>query len=313
MERMPTTQHELERQVIKLDYLGLLSDFGLSTKGGIKTSITRAEAIEAMSALDQILRTIEDFNHYSCIDDRLCIGNADNTSHMVRAGQAGGSLAPAITAILAGSKDFVDLSVDDINDQIWKTSENIGNILNVFPSSHTGGCGACVKLPNSSAWIAEGRVSSAVNQFSDFLKAKTNFEVMQFNSDSTDEIVNNAQLLLPKLSGWNPQGFTEQVTQDEPYGVEELNADLSHPYHGHESDVLIILNKPGLSIPRNLIKELGLRGGFVWNIDESVRIANVVAGYQGNHAVDKALMANIAYHFATAGILNEDQHIFYVE
>lgn len=298
---------------LNIAYLGQLQQLGLGTDGGINTNKSFQEINQATLRLREIIGKIEDFSHYSCIDDRFCIGNCGNGAVLLRPGQAGGTLAPTMAALYANSDIATVISNKDPNGLIWDTNSEICKLIEVFFSSHTGGCGAAAKLLKSTETIYSSEsLKKATKTLMLSLHDDSDYGGFAFNDDQYDAIRENAGLLLPTLDEWKPEDFTQKTKDAEPVGVEELEHDDRLPHHGHKSDVIFVIKGGGVSIPRHLIPSIGLSGGFVWNVDESLRTSKLLAGHKGREEANKALMANIAWHLATADSLIENQHLVLV-
>lgn len=272
--------------------LGRLKDFGLGNLDGIPSIYANSTAEELNEIARQDADDLVDVTNtrlFACIDGRKTLKYADGSPSELRLRRVGGSASNLGVALNSGASiiDTLDIENMSIGDLVEAVDEIVGE-----RSSHLGGCGgANGEIDDSILISSDPSAMGAVEAFMSIPEVSTYLEV-GFDEYIAKQITINAEhtARLLKVKGWDGQKYVSGVTSQNPYGVEELAVDESdHRFHGHkEGKVVIVLGD----------KTSAKDDEFVWNLKASKLAAAKLAGQSGGIGYQRAIIADIAKHFA---------------
>lgn len=291
---MQTTAEKLE--VANVTYLGRMEDLGIGNPEGIPSKLADASETELQEfgeMLKQLLSEVTDTTHFGCIDGRCRLCNADGSAPDARLRHVSGTGSNLEIALNAGAS-VADVVADMPLDQAIKVVEDdMTSKTGVKRSAHSGGCGGVNGAVADNEAI--GAKPAILKTTETFMSLPTVQEAtgVEYAEELGEAVRENAPRTAFKLreGGWTGEKYVEGVRKDEPAGLEDLEVDRDHPFHGHAEDAIVfVLGKKTITTP-NL---------FVINLDAIIMNADALSDQRGRDGYIQALIADIAKHIATA-------------
>ena len=304
---------ETEQKVEPAIYVGNLGNLGLGKdQDGISSSLIEEDFNTYATKIASATTNIEDKYHIACIDGRCTICQINGEKEVARSRIAGGILSYDVAAILSDSSLSKSLSDDDSIMDKFAEIEKFANVtLSIAPSSHSGGCGAANGLIDHLRIINSDKIAQSTAAVFDLVG--TDFKT-EFSSNDYDQISTASVQLADELGQqqWSGNDFVSAISNREPSGVEQLDADTEDRYSGHKEQSIILV-KGNKTVSKRKLIELGLGQAFVININLVNDMAVSLSGLQGQSGYSKALHALVSYQLAVAANLcNKNMPIFVV-
>ena len=285
-------------------YLGRLSDFKIGNPNGIPSDLEDASAEELEEYAEkakQALEVVTDEEHYTCIDGRKRLRNADGSQPEVRHSQVGGTGASYGVARNAGASIIDTLHGEPLSRKIDIVEKDVEAKTGVKRSAHLGVCGGVAGEVTDDENIARNPSILNVSEVLVGLPQIQAFTGIAYNQELGDSVRESASETAKELQelNWDGAKYVAGVENDEPRGVEDLEVDDSK-FHGHKERALWIVVSEDKNIGPERLEELGLGEAFVWSIKGSRDMARALAGQRGQEGATQALIANFAKHVAVA-------------
>ncbi len=311
-----TLTHETETKP-KTFYLGTLKDFGLGNPEGIPSSLAEATDAERMEYVDKLVKTVTDVTdlvHFSCIDGRECLCNADGSETEERRHQTGGG-ATVEVAMYSGAALLGTIEGDGtVADVVNRVESELEDATGVKRSAHLGGCGSAGgAIPDAEAVAGNPAIMNATEAVMSHPDV-VGFTNLPYSSKAGEAVREGAGKTAEwlKAGGWDGAKYVEGVKKDEPAGVEDLVA-AHDKFHGHEepATVLVISRSGTKTLSKKKMKEMGVKPPFIVNLDASLEEAEFLGGPAGKEGVTRAFTANVAKHLAVGSRLTHvDSPVF---
>lgn len=291
---MQTTAEKLE--VAKVTYLGRMENLGIGNPEGIPSKLADASETELQEfgeMLKELLVEVTDTAHFGCIDGRCRLCNADGSAPEARLRHVSGTGSNLEIALNAGAS-VTDAAVDmPLEQAITVVEEDMTNKTGVKRSAHSGGCGGVNgAVADNEAIGAKPSILKTTETFMS-LHAVQEATGIEYVGELGEAVRENAPRTAFRLrdGGWTGEKYVEGVREDEPAGLEDLEVDHDHPFHGHAEDAIVfVLGKKTITVP-NL---------FVINLDAIIMNADALSDQRGREGYVQALIAGVAKHIATA-------------
>lgn len=276
-------------------YLGTLGDFGLGNENGIPSRLEGAsnEELEAYGKmLVENLTPVTNRRCLSCIDGRHVVCNHDGTEAEARLRHVGGTASS--TGVAYNSDAPVTKRIDP-NLPLGKKVEAIDDVVaegddGFDPCAHEGICGGANGEVADNRAIAEVPAVLGTAEKLMSVPAVEAYLETSFDADSAERVRHNAAQTADMLEaeGWNGQAYVDGVAKRNPHGVEDLEDDHEHAFHGHKEDaVAFIVGEETLTID----------DVFAVSFESIMRTAKQLA--EGDPVVyRKAVIADLAKHAA---------------
>ena len=298
-------------QEFKQDYtvdivpLGTLDTLHIDAVGKIESEYT-GESIDALAhEYAQTLSPIENNAVLACIDGRRVTQNADGSAYEVRAHQAGGDFAAAVTAILGGSSALPQHHENDTAiAAIYDAGRLTNRLCGLDRSSHLGGCGAANLAPKHLNAISHPAVQEAAIAVLELNKDYFDIDTQRIE-DVVATVVNRATLLSDQLEneGWDGSAYTSRAERKNASGVEVLETADDATHGHHEQAILLIQDELSRTIDERKLNTMGLPDTFVIDLSASKRMAQQLASIRGQEGYTENIAANILWHIAVASQL----------
>lgn len=307
-------------------YVGPLKKLGIGRPDkGFPCDLRNASEQERAAYGQELLKAlvpITDSMHFSCVDDRTRIANADGSVPEIRVRQASGTRMVTSVAMNSSSPLLREAAqqsssesptVAEIEDRMDALFEKI---TGVRKSAHLGGCAKVLGAPQDSKIMSETPAVFGVAKAIMDLPAVRDASGVEYSDQYAQEVRDNAAKTAAILEAANDgEDYVRRAQEQEPAGVEDLEVDHNdHEYHGHKINGLVFVVSEGeeMSISDQKMDEYGLGRVLVVSVvGGSVAMAKALAGNGGNEAVAKGLIANLAEHGALAHrALQEDTPVY---
>lgn len=289
-------------------YIGRLGDLKLGSPNGIPSRYAKHTPDQLKDVAEKNASTLvapTDLSCAACIDGRCTLCNADGSPAEVRMRRVGGSASNYGVAMNAEASVVDTINLDlPLGEQIQIIDDFMGP-----RSAHEGGCGGANGEVEDNELIAnDPAIMDAVQALMDIPEVQEFFGV-GFDAELAKRVRNNAgkTAMLQKALGWDGKKYVEGVKNQNPGGVETLEVDEDdHVFHGHkEPSVTIVIGEKTMPLDHD---------GFVWNLAETKKVAEKLAGQRGDEGYRQALIADIAKHMAVCKRLpSEETPIFLVQ
>lgn len=287
-DSMPEKEKTIERSAI---YIGRLGDLGLGNPDGIPSRLKDASPEELRAFGEELLDELTpptDTEHWACIDGRHVLQNADGSEAEIRLRHVGGTASTLGIALNSGAKIEGLDPTQPLGDNIEVVDEFLEKTIGVKPSAHQGGCGGAKgEVDDNEAIASTPEPTKAAEALLGIPEVHEHtgvtFDEVDAQAVATNAVA-TAQYL--KESGWEGQKYVDGVVNREPAGVEDLEVDHDHDFHGHQEDALVIVLGEE-TLPRDDI--------FVLNMETVIAEARALA--QGDETVyRRAIIAGVAKH-----------------
>lgn len=276
-----------------------LLDLKLEGYGNIHSNLDPSRYQEYGSVLKECISDVSRDGNTACIDGRCAKCLANGQASPVRPRKAGGSVSPFamkgigdpyFTSSIVKSQAVTDQSADNLLfEQFPVLQRMIGRNESGHVSAMEDGeivydCGAANGLVKHVINVAELDQDSPAAKLTKLVleaDATTSPEQAENHVDSCIATAKVFATVLQK-AGWNGQGYVQKVMDENPAGVEVLNAKRDEN-HGHEEDCIVIIDGPmddygpRYSLDEKKLKELIGGEAFVINLDELRRDAEKMA------------------------------------
>jgi len=169
-------------------------------------------------------------------------------------------------------------------------------------SSHLGDCGGANGAVEDQRNIASNPIITEATEKFMAIPEVRQFTGIDFDQGAADLVCERAGKTAQWMEedGWDGPTYVADVEKDEPAGVEDLEADHDHPYHGHNEPAFVwVINMGEKMSPSDAeMQRLGITRPFVGHVNASLEMAQAIGGSRGQEGVVEALIANFDEHFA---------------
>lgn len=285
-------------------YIARLGDLNLGNPKGIPSSLRNATNEEVWQYFHDMLKAVvrvTDRHHFTCIDGRKCVCNADRSSSQIRRAQVSGTGAMLEQAWNADAPLVDELRVDEHD--VYALAQAIENAIGVVKrSAHLGRCGGVAGAVADNHAIGEKpAILDAVRAMME-LEPVRSFTSVRFDAKAAAAVRRRAPRTANRLErlGWDHDMFIKHVVEESPSGVEDLKT-FDNGFGGHEEPAIVFVLSRGRdkTVSQDTAQKLGLGRPFVSNLDASYDVA-IQLGMGEDAAVRRALIANLAKHVAVA-------------
>lgn len=287
----------LEKQeIIAAAYIGRLETFGLGNPEGIPSKLaeaTEAELQKFGEMLKELLVEVTDRAHFGCIDGRCRLRNADGSAPEARLRHVSGTGSNLEIALNANAPVTNAIAEKHLGQVVTIVEDDMTNKTSIKRSAHSGGCGGVNgAIADNEAIGAEPAILMTTETLMN-LPAVQEATGTGYSKVLGDAVCENAPKTADKLraGGWAGEKYVEGVRKVEPAGLEDLEVDHDHPFHGHAEDAIVFVIGNKTIIAPNL---------FVINLDAIIMNADALSDQRGYVGYVQALIADIAKHIATA-------------
>jgi hypothetical protein len=284
---------EMERtREVMGKFIGRLGDINLGNVEGIPSTYANYNPEQLNEIAEKSAQSLvepTDLSCAACIDGRCTLHNADGSPAEIRLRRVGGSASNFGVALNAEASvvDTLD-SEAPLGEQIQVIDDFMGE-----RSAHEGGCGgANGEVADNELIATDPAIMNATKVFMEIPEVKEFFGAgfdETLGSRVRENAAKTAEFL--KIKGWDGQKYVDGVKAQNPRGVETLEVDHEdEKFHGHkEPSVTIVIGKKTMPLDHD---------GFVWNLEETKKVAEKFAGQRGEEGYVQVLIADIAKHMA---------------
>lgn len=282
-------------------------------EGAIHTDMSAEEAQALAELLPKYLVEVDESASGSCIDGRGCTECLDGHATEARYSVAGGPLiqayamaeltgwfgdnAPAeLEPRLTTLKDVLELQGIKLGAHIDEVAL-AAKFINETTGAAKTGCGADDKAPEAAAFSAAIAALAAAGDET----ATALFQAFMDESFGARKVgeIESQEKVTEAFRDWNPRTALDVVADNEPHGVEILEADLT-PAHGHAEALAVIVKVPGRTINQKaLLRDTG-KQIFVIDVPYIDKIAKAMAtGPRATEQYETLRHAGVAYNLGT--------------